>query len=664
MAYTIKGNLDASGNITAGGKNTVRTINTIGADANGNIDLSVSDMLAGTEGDVIFFDKNNDAIADRIVRFARIVDNDKDFQLEQNSIESFSTVFNTWERISEWDTGVFPADPNELQGWEYISSTDQIESTINSNTLIGFMSPDRYNNYTLEVEVSSTDLDDDWIGICLAYYKDSDGKEHTITAMRRSGNEVFNSIVPTTSPNLGSGSQWQWRVIYNFTQGVTGGEKTLGVQTGALQFMDSADGGWGALGAIKIKAVRSGNTITVSTTDKGSPNTYVQPLTIDLTSLPELEKFINPASIGYVSLSQAGSTYKTIMFSGGQNVIYDARDGAMWVYNGTAWIKDPTYNMYDTLSVGVIYANPKRGKSYFINALGDCRLVGGPKISQQSGNTIQVLSDGLYVGISALSNIDQYVDSVNGNDANDGTIQRPLKTIGAAMSKLIPGVKGYNIHLQNQGTYLLPNNLTTRGLGVSFWNYPIPDWVDSYVDTHPYFEWMATASIPRPIVKPDVANFTNMPGQGWNCQSLVFEQYGELEFNGCQIETGAPPSGTVFRAGIFGDASQVCTLTFRWCDIKLQGLPLLNERIESSSNVVFFRSMVSQKSGDSLRTDPKVLEVAVSGLPTDANTTYPEHPYFNNSTIVNDIRDSITGVKYYNGIPMNCTYSALYGGPY
>lgn len=661
MAYTIKGNLDASGNVTAGGKNTIRTINnTIVADVNGNVTLDMDNFVTGNEGDVIYFDKNGDAISDRIVKYARIVDNEKDFNLEKNTILSFQTVFNSWKRISNYDTGVFPAVPSELNDWIYNNTTDQIECTINSNTLVGFVSPAKYNNYTFEVSLSSADIDDDWIGIILAY-ANVNGQDHTITAMRKASKaDPFVPILPSTSSNLnGAGSQWDWKIIYNFAQGTAGKEYTIASGSGLTNVTS-----WQVGGTTKIKAVRSGNTITASTTQFATPNTYVQPLTVDLTSDPRLSVFLNPSSIGYCAFSQPKATFKNITFTGGQNIIFDSRDSKVWVYNGSTWSYDASINMYDTLSKGVIYSNINTGKSFFINGVNDCRLVGGARVSSQTGNTIQVLDDGLYVGISALSNINQYVDSINGNDSNDGSIGKPLKTIGAAMSKLVPGVKGYNIHLHNLGTYLLPNNLNTKGLGVTFWNYPAPAWVDAYVAANPYFEWMATAGIPRPIVKPDVANFTNKPGQGLSCQSLIFEQYGELAFNGCQIETGATPSGTIFRAGIFGDASQVCTLTFRWCDIKLQGLPLINERIESSTNVVFFRSIISQKAGDSLRTDPKVLNVAVSGLPSDPNTTYPEHPYFNNSTIINDIRDSIKGVKYYNGVPMNCTYPALYGGPF
>lgn len=659
MAYTIKGNLDASGNITAGGKNTIRSINdTSVADVTGNINITIEDLFSGDEGDVIYFDKNNDAIANRIVKYARIVDNERDLALEKSSIYSFSDVFNNWKRISIYDKGVFPAKPSELNDWIYKDSTDQIECTINTETLVGFVSPEKYNNYTFDVALSSQDLDDDWIGVLLAY-SHIDGKDYTITAMRRSGNTEFSPTLPSSSPNV-NGGLWTWRIIYNFTQGPSGGEYVIADGSSGLSTFDS----WRDSGLTKVRSVRSGNIITASTTNFKTPNTYTKTLTVDLTSDPRLEKFINPSNIGYVAYSQALSTYKNITFTGGQNVIYDSSSGGVWVHTGSQWMLDAGLNMYDILSEGIIYANSNLGKAFFVNGRNDTRLVAGTRVSMQTGNTLQSLTDGLYVGSEAQNNINQYVDSINGSDSNDGSITRPLKTVKAALDKLIPGVKGYNISLHNKGTYTLPNQYYTKGVGVSFYNYPAPSYVDDYITTHPWFQWMAVAGIPRPTIKMDTENFVYYPGQGWNLQSLIFTQYGELSFYGCIIEAPPKPAGDIYREGMFGDDSQVVSLKFQWCDIRLGGIRLLNERIESSSSVVIHRCIVTNKTGKSFATDPKVLKLSVSGLPSDEHTTYPEHPYFNNSTLLTDIRNSVSGVKYYNGIPTNCNYQQLFGGPY
>lgn len=100
--------------------------------------------------------------------------------------ESFETVLDQWYRFSHSTTGVYPADASETTSWTYNSATDQIEATINSATVIGFVSPDRYEDYNFEVVVNSSGADDDEIGIVLAF-AEIDGVEYMLTAGRNTG---------------------------------------------------------------------------------------------------------------------------------------------------------------------------------------------------------------------------------------------------------------------------------------------------------------------------------------------------------------------------------------------------------------------------------------------------------------------------------------------
>lgn len=97
--------------------------------------------------------------------------------------------------------------------------------------------------------------------------------------------------------------------------------------------------------------------------------------------------------------------------------------------------------------------NPQDGKTYgakdgaFVEVP---ELTGGVipatsvPISADSGNLIQLRTDGIYYGTVAPVDVAQmYVDYTNGNDANPGTELLPVKTIAEALSRGPSGVDRY-----------------------------------------------------------------------------------------------------------------------------------------------------------------------------------------------------------------------------
>lgn len=93
-------------------------------------------------------------------------------------------IFNKWGRFSHNFSESQPANVTETQSWLYDESTGDIKSTVNSVTHIGFYSQEESDNYELDVKFTSTAADNDRIGVVIAFKRDVNGREHTLTALR------------------------------------------------------------------------------------------------------------------------------------------------------------------------------------------------------------------------------------------------------------------------------------------------------------------------------------------------------------------------------------------------------------------------------------------------------------------------------------------------
>lgn len=318
---------------------------------------------------------------------------DSDVMLNAAKTASFKTVFDSWSRIAlignnpRMPPYVDPAlggiTVDELTSWQYDEANDRVVSTINSYTVVGFISPGKFDNYTFEVEISSANADDDGIGLCVGY-KEINGKAYALLLMRMGGSNanVDGSFPATPTPPLS--------LVYQATIGPgyaqpgpyvndPEGYRVKGV-VGNLVYPDGtaipatgipdngAHGGWNMLGPIRLKVVRTPTSITCYSTNKGSTS-YVaaNSFTVDLTSDPRLTKFQEPCSIGYVAYSQAESTYKPIQQPGLKLPIVDQRDNSLWTWNGTTWVKSTLTAANRPYKPGQIVRSAVNGKSFVAN---------------------------------------------------------------------------------------------------------------------------------------------------------------------------------------------------------------------------------------------------------------------------------------------------------
>lgn len=334
--------------------------------------------FAGEPGSLLFSDQSN--VAGSVVpgflinTDPAVVESVAEQDLLKGDTESFSEVFNSWYRFSHNDGGNYPANSSELTAWSYDAQNDRILCTINSATYIGFVSPTKHENFVFEVDVSSTEGDDDIAGICFGFVT-VDGVEHTLSALRTPGSNI-------------GGATHLFNVKYDYYNGARAID--LGSTNGGLKWGDGVVddsrtvanggyGGWAGLGACRIRVQREGDIITLDTSNFGESN-YIPTaqVVVDLNSLPELAKFKGASSYGYACYSQNSSTWNTYRRPVNIQQIVDIENNTVWNWDGQAWTEDTAASPIDQFKVGRMYYNESTRRLYYMDPnLGLIRIKAG-----------------------------------------------------------------------------------------------------------------------------------------------------------------------------------------------------------------------------------------------------------------------------------------------
>lgn len=344
-------------------------------------------MANASEGDIGFVNGDGSTggmdYARLVSRELGIATNAAELAALKNTTEDFGRVFRNWRRISLLDTLVTPAVPDELDAWKFDEPKNAIICQVNSKSLVGFVSPGSYLDYTFEVNVTSSDADDDLIGILLATYVDG-GKTHTLTALRSCGGDGSG----LKGSEAGNRPRSLWYVVKDFG---TSEARYIYEGNGGLKWPDTgtvddsrhptedvgsmANKGWGAwLKGVKIRAVRHDSTITVQTTDfDGDAYVAGSLVTIDLTAHDDLAGFLGKCPIGYVAFSQDKATWKTLTRPDASRPIYDITTGQVITYDGNTWnvVETPE----DYMRPGRIYHTELTGKTHFVDEGDDIFLI-------------------------------------------------------------------------------------------------------------------------------------------------------------------------------------------------------------------------------------------------------------------------------------------------
>lgn len=291
-----------------------------------------------------------------------------DTQLQQAKTIRFKDVFDKWKRVSI-RSGNPHALPEEETAWTYDPATDKVTCTINSVTSVGFISDGVFDDFTFEVEVQSTNGDDDTMGIVVAYVEEG-GVSHSLFL----GRTASNTGPVATNPNK------PFSVMYDGKTGNTVQSYVVGGVVGNLKFpngnaipdtgiiTNGGNGGWNLYGPVKIKVVRKASSLTCYTTNLGSTEyEAINSFTIDLTKDARLARFMKPCAIGYFSQSQAATSWRAIQQPGLSLPIYDARDGSVWRYSNGAWTRAASLENLDIVFPGQMVRSDLTGKFFYVN---------------------------------------------------------------------------------------------------------------------------------------------------------------------------------------------------------------------------------------------------------------------------------------------------------
>lgn len=301
-----------------------------------------------------------------------IVDTDTEAQQHLGGEESFETVFNTWKRISHLGPGPYPSVQSELDTWELDETTNRIICTVNTTSLVGFISPDRHDNYVFETIVRSTSTDDDQIGLCLAF-TEVDGSEHTLVAMRRTNG--LQNIPSESATGIPGGHLPHYLDVYYDI--FTPDQRDLGSTNEDITINT---GGWAAFPeGCRIRVTRDGDTFTVETSNLGESN-YINAakVTFTLDDYPELSKFKGPQRYGYVCYSQPNSSWETLAKPAKLNEVIVLGSANSYQWNGSEFISGiSTDELLANIPNGLLFFNETTRKLYYKDNDGSMSRVRG-----------------------------------------------------------------------------------------------------------------------------------------------------------------------------------------------------------------------------------------------------------------------------------------------
>lgn len=197
--------------------------------------------------------------------------------------------------------------------WTLMQAPERILCAANAGVVTGFVSPLSFEYYKHSAIVTSTNNDDDTIGIVIAFVRDSAGVNHVLAAVRTQGG---------FSPALG------WGLVYYKDGSASKVLNNLDVG-GVFRNGTAAPNNNGWSGRMsKISVVREGDLIIATASPWGMTEGSLvladsSKITIDLSNMDlGLSIFRGARPYGYMTLSQLGSEYRDVQFSTGTNETY------------------------------------------------------------------------------------------------------------------------------------------------------------------------------------------------------------------------------------------------------------------------------------------------------------------------------------------------------
>lgn len=227
-------------------------------------------------------------------------------------------------------------------GWGWDATVSGPNYAGAGTTLQTLRDPNAYDDYTFEVELSSTSTDRQSIGVLAAGVRQF-GRDYGIYVMRNPGGTSADSA---TLALPGGDIYKNLTIVMNPLQNmaVTLGSRNSGV-TGS-------GSGWDVSGVCRIRVQKAGNILTIKTSQLGS-TVIDESLTvnIDLDSQPELAIFKKPTAVGLAKFKQSDASFKIITRPGKfrpyiERATTNGVDtSTYYYYDGAAWVSTTGMNL-------------------------------------------------------------------------------------------------------------------------------------------------------------------------------------------------------------------------------------------------------------------------------------------------------------------------------
>jgi len=267
-----------------------------------------------------------------------------------NAAPSLSTIFNTWPRVNGAmyyvnDSAAQMARDAAATSWSYDSAANSFSNSINSTNPISIVSPTAYSDYVFEATLSSTDPDDDTIGLVIGFAQAS-GSVYSLVIARTGGGDP---------PLSGFGVL----LVNNLFQ----------TEISSYPAAETPVRGPWSGGSTKIRVTRAGDVFTFQTTPFGS-NVYGQTCTLDLNSNPSLFRFKTSSPIGFYAYSQAAATFSNVTSPGttvAGGAVYSMETNTYWTAVNGVWTNQGTNTAFSSnLKPYTYVVNPTTQVGYHI----------------------------------------------------------------------------------------------------------------------------------------------------------------------------------------------------------------------------------------------------------------------------------------------------------
>lgn len=232
---------------------------------------------------------------------------------ENNNDEDWNLIYNTWYRFShEKGYSTQPAISTHLNA--YSLTSDGLKTIADTHSHNGVISFNAYDCFEFEITITSDTLDNDMIGVVVAWHVDEHGWEHTLTALRIHGSNEYYMGIEGSGTEDDPGIWVQWALVYNYRQDTEwliadGTDNTQMCPISPHGSPWTEETGW-FNHFTKIKVYRKNNQIVVSCTDWDTESPFIAPLSINLDSDSRLQMFKGPKQYGYSAHSTMNATWE------------------------------------------------------------------------------------------------------------------------------------------------------------------------------------------------------------------------------------------------------------------------------------------------------------------------------------------------------------------